>query len=379
MSDVAPRGYDFFISHASDEAAAARAIVELLEAASFRCWIAPRNVRAAEPYAAEIVRGIDTSKHFVLLHTPAADRSDYIISEVNHAFAKKKRILEVMPAAFTPSEAMSFYLSAFQRLALSGTDARSIARAIREAARPETRATSESIGPPRKNRTRYLVGGTAVGALLALTVWRFQPEAAKNGGKTPAGDSTAGTGAVASTGPRGTSEAATKGTPGEPPSIGPSAAAMAAVVPSAEATPPAPPPAQGTRRAPGSNPDSTFFSQLPGAATVATYKPALQPGEVTLAYRNATAENLHLLLFDCSRHYEGDSPWLEFPFPPGDLPEYYNNFFIGKGWVKFVIRDSQGAFHDLGDRKLFDTQETTIVVRKSPTGFRAEFPAKKSE
>lgn len=59
--------YSAFLSHASQDRAIAEEVTAYLEEKGYRCWVAPRDVRPGEEYAAEIIRGIERAKCFVLL------------------------------------------------------------------------------------------------------------------------------------------------------------------------------------------------------------------------------------------------------------------------------------------------------------------------
>ena len=48
-----------FVSHVSEDRAAATEIVEELERRGVRCWIAPRDVRPGRPFDDEIADAID--------------------------------------------------------------------------------------------------------------------------------------------------------------------------------------------------------------------------------------------------------------------------------------------------------------------------------
>src|ERR1700756_681330 len=58
---------DAFISYASHDAAVATALVETLERAEVKCWIAPRDVTAGALYADAIVRAISGARVFILV------------------------------------------------------------------------------------------------------------------------------------------------------------------------------------------------------------------------------------------------------------------------------------------------------------------------
>ena len=96
-------GYSAFISHASEDRESAEAICQGLEAAGFRCWIAPRDLRPGEIYLEEIIRGIELSKCLVLVLSNNANQAHMVRDEVERAYNKGKpifpvRIEEVLPA-----------------------------------------------------------------------------------------------------------------------------------------------------------------------------------------------------------------------------------------------------------------------------------------
>src|ERR1700722_1530478 len=53
-AETADAARPLFISYASQDGVVAEKICAALEAAGLRCWLAPRDVRVGEPYAAAI-------------------------------------------------------------------------------------------------------------------------------------------------------------------------------------------------------------------------------------------------------------------------------------------------------------------------------------
>ena len=74
-----------FISHAKADAKKAQAIADGLEKCGFKCWIAPRDVRAGRSYGDEIIRGIEGAKAFVLVLSKASNDSAFVAREVERA------------------------------------------------------------------------------------------------------------------------------------------------------------------------------------------------------------------------------------------------------------------------------------------------------
>src|SRR6202140_1339635 len=111
-----------FISYASHDDAVAARICSALEAAGFWCWIAPRDVRPGEPYAAAIVEAINACRMVILVLTRSAIESPHVLREVERASSKKRSILSIrLDAANLPPE-LEYFLSANHWLdAHSGT------------------------------------------------------------------------------------------------------------------------------------------------------------------------------------------------------------------------------------------------------------------
>src|ERR1700689_2465906 len=94
-----------FISYPSQDAAVADTVCAALEAAGLPCWIAPRDVRAGESYAAAIVQAINSCRMLVLVLSKSAVDSPHVLREVERASSKKRPILSIrMDAAVLPPD-----------------------------------------------------------------------------------------------------------------------------------------------------------------------------------------------------------------------------------------------------------------------------------
>jgi hypothetical protein len=115
---------------------------------------------------------------------------------------------------------------------------------------------------------------------------------------------------------------------------------------------------------PGEFPDpTTWFPDLPDKGEIEQYEPPYAPTQVTLEYVNHSGENLRLILFDCSRYYaSGKASWMDMPFDGDGSNNHFNGFLFGKGWYLIAVRDSRGAFHYLGESKMFDVPLTRVEV-----------------
>jgi uncharacterized membrane protein len=84
-----------FISYASQDVAIANRMCAALEAAVLPCWIAPRDVRAGESYAAAIVQAITSCRMLVLVLSKSAIDSPHVLREVERASSKKRPVLSI--------------------------------------------------------------------------------------------------------------------------------------------------------------------------------------------------------------------------------------------------------------------------------------------
>jgi uncharacterized protein with WD repeat len=82
-----------FVSHVSEDRAAATEIVDELERRGVRCWIAPRDVRPGRPFDDEIAAAIDASRAMLLIFSERCNESEYIRREVTVAGESQKIII----------------------------------------------------------------------------------------------------------------------------------------------------------------------------------------------------------------------------------------------------------------------------------------------
>jgi TIR domain len=137
---------DVFISHASQDAAVADAVVAALERHGLNCWIAPRDVVPCSLYADGIVRAINAAKICVLVLSAHSVESPHVGKEIERACAKRRPIIALRTdtAALTP--AFEYFLSESQwiDLAPGGTAAATVklVEAIRRHLSPGAAAES---------------------------------------------------------------------------------------------------------------------------------------------------------------------------------------------------------------------------------------------
>ena len=85
--------HDVFISYSSFDEAIARDVCRVLEENGICCWIALRDAKPGNPYACEIMSGIEESKMLLLIFSSNSNVSEHVASEIEEAFNKKKPII----------------------------------------------------------------------------------------------------------------------------------------------------------------------------------------------------------------------------------------------------------------------------------------------
>jgi TolB-like protein/Tfp pilus assembly protein PilF len=143
-----------FISYASQDAAVAQRLCAALEVAGLACWIAPRDVRAGESYAAAIVHAINSCRVLVLVLSKSAIESSHVLREVERASSKKRPVLSVrMDTTELPPD-LEYFLSANQWLDASGGPVEQILPSLVESVRDHDSGKS----------SREVLGGSAAAA-----------------------------------------------------------------------------------------------------------------------------------------------------------------------------------------------------------------------
>lgn len=100
-----------FVSYASRDRPTARAICEALEAHGAKCWIAYRDIRPGDQYAAAIVDGINLAHTMVVVLSEYAVKSPHISREVERACSKKRTIIVFRVDSAALSLALEYFLS----------------------------------------------------------------------------------------------------------------------------------------------------------------------------------------------------------------------------------------------------------------------------
>lgn len=145
-----------FISHASADAELARQLCDRLESQGIKCWIAPRDLIAGNPYAAEIVRGIESTNALILLATPTAISSHNVLNELEQAHRLHKTLLTVMIGKPQVSRQLSYYIARLHWIEAASTSMADVADRLAQAL--QSKAPWEKVAA-RPSFSRWLVYG----------------------------------------------------------------------------------------------------------------------------------------------------------------------------------------------------------------------------
>jgi adenylate cyclase len=102
--------HDVFLSHAAADRAAALAVLDGLERAGIRCWIAPRDVPAGSDYGQEIVDAVKGCRVFVVIFSSNANSSPHVRREVERAVSSDRSIVPFRVENILPTGAMEYCL-----------------------------------------------------------------------------------------------------------------------------------------------------------------------------------------------------------------------------------------------------------------------------
>jgi formylglycine-generating enzyme required for sulfatase activity len=103
--------HDVFISHSSKDKSIADAVCSELEKAKIRCWIAPRDIRPGEKWAAAITNAIENGKIMVLIFSSNSHNSDDVLNEILLAKDAHAIIIPFKIENILPKGEMKYYLT----------------------------------------------------------------------------------------------------------------------------------------------------------------------------------------------------------------------------------------------------------------------------
>lgn len=101
-----------FVSYSSVDREAAEAVLAALEAAGFRCWIAPRDIVPGADWGGSIVSAISGSRVLVLVWSAHSNASPQVLREVERAVSKRVTVLPFRIEDVPPTGSMEYFLGA---------------------------------------------------------------------------------------------------------------------------------------------------------------------------------------------------------------------------------------------------------------------------
>jgi hypothetical protein len=105
-----------FISYSSKDVQVANAVCAALEAATLRCWMAPRDIRPGQDWGAAIIEAIEGCQCVVLVFSANSNASADVHQEVVVAFEEGKAIIPLRIDAARVHSTLRYRLSAVQWL-----------------------------------------------------------------------------------------------------------------------------------------------------------------------------------------------------------------------------------------------------------------------
>lgn len=103
-----------FLSYSTYDVLRTIEIRDMLETNGISCWIGNRDILPGANYAEEITLAIEQCTVFVLILSENAQKSQYVISELECARAKKKPIIPYIIKEFDVSESLVFHIRNYQ-------------------------------------------------------------------------------------------------------------------------------------------------------------------------------------------------------------------------------------------------------------------------
>src|ERR1700692_3107228 len=194
-----------FVSHVSEDRAAAMEVVEELERRGVRCWIAPRDLPAGTRFDDQIADAIESAAAMLLIFSDRCNDSDYISREVTVAGESQKVIIPFRIENAQPKRGLRVRLSDLHWIDGFASRERAVDQLVKkfhdpsgaaarevgadQAPRQHPSPVTDRRGDERKSagttalpRSRYaLVAGSLVGAVLlgVAAVWLISRPAPK--------------------------------------------------------------------------------------------------------------------------------------------------------------------------------------------------------
>lgn len=164
-----------FISHASEDVAVVRRIVEHLERAGVSCWIAERDIPPRAIYAEAIAEAMRTAHACAVVVSSASNASVAVKRELELASRYGRPFVPIRIDKSEPAPGVDYYLNNVQWVEY-GRDGEAALDRIAEHMRPRDGASpapvAQTQAPPRKRFTLvniWIAAAVALVAVIALT------------------------------------------------------------------------------------------------------------------------------------------------------------------------------------------------------------------
>jgi hypothetical protein len=105
---------EVFISHSTKDKDVADAVCAALESSGIGCWIAPRDIKPGESWAASILHGTYQCRLLVLIFSSHANESKQVAREVERAVHRGVPILTLRIHDVMPQDGLEYFLSSSQ-------------------------------------------------------------------------------------------------------------------------------------------------------------------------------------------------------------------------------------------------------------------------
>jgi hypothetical protein len=111
-----PTLFDFFVSHAFEDAVRANHLAEAIESAGGSCWIAPRDIPPGADYGSAILDGIASCRSMVILVSAASISSSHVRREAERAVDRDMLLFPVRLQPTPVTGSLEYFLSGAQHL-----------------------------------------------------------------------------------------------------------------------------------------------------------------------------------------------------------------------------------------------------------------------
>jgi hypothetical protein len=186
--------HDVFISYSSKDKAVADAVCATIENRKIRCWMAPRDVLAGQPYGESILNGINKSRVFVLVFSSDSNLSPQVLREVERAVHRGIPIIPFRIEDVEPTKSMELFLSSTHWLdaltpplenhlrELVDTVETLLQSEASQAAEPSRRKKTTRVRLMGKKATAYTIGAAVLVIIVVVILALTGAFSGKNGG-----------------------------------------------------------------------------------------------------------------------------------------------------------------------------------------------------